>query len=47
VSKEDFDTFNGAYFKIALGKGIMTEADIFKLITDLENEWMYQKPQDK
>ena len=45
VSKEDFDTFNGAYFKIVLGKGLMTEEDIFKLISDLENVWLYQKPE--
>ncbi len=35
VSYEDFIAFNGAYFKIAIGKGLLTEEEIFELINDL------------
>ena len=35
VSYEDFSLFNGAYFKIAIGKGILTTEDIYQLINDL------------
>lgn len=33
VSKELFDAFNGQYIYIALGKGLITEQDIFDLIS--------------
>ena len=32
ISKEDFDAFYAPYFKILVGKGIITEDEIFKLI---------------
>lgn len=35
VSYEDFTLFNGAYLKIAIGKGLLTMDDIYLLITDL------------
>ncbi len=38
VTKEQFEAFHGEYFKIAIAKGTMTEAELYLLITDL-NTW--------
>lgn len=35
LSYEDFVAFNGAYFKIAVGKGLITIEEIFSLLNDL------------
>lgn len=35
LSYEDFVSFNGAYFKIAVGKGLITIDEIFSLLNDL------------
>ncbi len=40
VTREEFERYNGAYFKIALGKGLLTLEDIFALIQDLEDLWI-------
>lgn len=40
VTLEVFENFRGAYFKIAIGKGLMTMDDIFALIEDLEEVWL-------
>ena len=39
VSKEDFDTFNGAYFKIAVEKGLLTMEELFTLIGFIKTQW--------
>ena len=39
VSKEDFDTFNGAYFKIAVEKGLLTIEELFLLIGFIKTQW--------
>ena len=39
VSKEDFDTFNGAYFKIAVEKGLLTIEELFELIGFIKTQW--------
>ncbi len=35
ISRDDFNAFNGALFKIAVGKGLLTEEEIIGLISDL------------
>ncbi|MBQ8739642.1 MAG: InlB B-repeat-containing protein [Clostridia bacterium] len=35
VTREQFEAFSGAYFKIAVGKGLITEQDILSLIADI------------
>ncbi len=35
VTREQFEAFGGAYFKIAVGKGLVTEQDILSLIADI------------
>ena len=32
MTKQEFDAFNGAYFKVAVGKGLVTENDIIVLL---------------
>lgn len=32
LTEEEFDAFNGKYFKVAVGKGLLTEEDILELI---------------
>ena len=39
VSREDFDTFNGAYFKIAVEKGLLTMEELFTLIGFIKTQW--------
>ena len=39
VTKADFDTFNGAYFKIAVEKGLLTMEELFLLIEDIKTQW--------
>ena len=39
VTKEDFDTFNGAYFKIAIEKGLLTMEELFALIGFIQTQW--------
>ena len=39
VTYEEFVTFNGAYFKIAIEKGLMTEEELFGLISNLRKMW--------
>ena len=39
VSKEDFNTFNGAYFKIAVEKGLLTMEELFTLIGFIKTQW--------
>ena len=39
LSPEDFEKFNGAYFKVALGKGLITMEEIFELLNDLAIFW--------
>lgn len=39
VTKDEFESFNGAYFKIAIGKGLLTIDELFSLIDDLNNQW--------
>ena len=39
VSYEEFVAFNGAYFKIAIGKGLLTEDELFGLILDINTDW--------
>ena len=39
VSYEEFVAFNGAYFKVAIGKGLLTEENLFSLINDLRVMW--------
>ena len=34
LTPEQFEMFNGAYFKILVGKGVFTEEDILKIISD-------------
>jgi hypothetical protein len=37
VTYEEFAIFNGAYFKVAMAKGLLTEEHIFFLINELRN----------
>ena len=39
VSEEEFEAFNGAYFKIAIGKGLLTMDELYALIDDLRTQW--------
>ena len=39
VTKEEFEAFNGAYFKIAIEKGLLTMEELFALINDLKTQW--------
>ncbi len=40
VTLEEFNSFNGAYFKIAIGKGLLTFEEIFNLISYLQTTWI-------
>ena len=39
VSEEEFEAFNGAYFKIAVEKGLLTMDELYALIKDLRTQW--------
>jgi len=39
VTYEEFTVFNGGYFKIAIAKGLMTEAELYALIEDIHTSW--------
>lgn len=39
VTFEEFMTFNGQYFKIAIAKGLINEEELFSLINDIQNLW--------
>lgn len=39
ITYEEFVSFNGAYFKVAVGKGLLSEEDLFELISYLRTMW--------
>lgn len=39
ISKEDFNKFNGAIFKVAVAKGLITMDEVFSLLNDLTIFW--------